>query len=238
MLLETSGHDYQDAFADPSLGKIAEWASATLTPDAPILHMPPFSESEAPAFIGTAVFFHYINRMVTILLGQSPLPFSSGIPKQVSMRLAAWFFGGAIRLEKLPGTSLDLLPEATLPDDLLWAKSSLPIAGAFARFSEAVEQAGARSLSEEVRSAVSESAGNWDGSNPPMNNGWFENDIAHLQGAEKAAGRLAFLTAFAPHKVDETTVRAFSEHFPGDDVLISALAWSSFTAARRIGSWL
>ena len=238
MLLESSGHDYQDALADSGLGKIAAWASATLTPDSPILHAPTFSESETPAFIGTAVFFHYINRMVTILLGQSPLPFSSGFPKKVSLHFAAWFFGGAIRLGKTQGASLDLLPEAILPDDLLWAKSSLPIAGAFARFSEAVEHAGARSLSEEVRSAVCKSAGNWDGSNPPMNNGWFENDIAHMQGAEKAAGRLAFLAAFAPHKVDETTVHTFSEHFPGDDILISALAWSSFTAARRIGSWL
>lgn len=238
MLLESSGHDYYDAIADQKLGKIAEWASATRTPDAPVLHMPPFSDSEAPAFTGTAVFFHYINRMVTILLGQSPLPFSSGLPKKVSLHLAAWFFGGAIRLGKTPGISLDLLPEASLPDDLLWAKSSLPIAGAFARFAEVVEKGGVRSLSEEVRSAVSKAAMNWDGSNPPMNNEWFENDIAHLQGAEKAAGRLAFLTAFAPHKVDEKCVRAFSEHFPGDDSLISALAWSSFAAARRIGSWL
>ena len=238
MLLESSGHDYQEALADPNLGKIASWASATRTPDSPILHSPPFLDSEAPAFIGTAVFFHYINRMVTILLGESPLPFSSGLPKKVSLHLAAWFFGGAIRLAKVPGASLDLLPEAALPKDLSWAKASLPIAGAFARFVNAVEHGGVRSLSEDVRAAVSTSAGNWDGSNPAMNDVWFENKIAHLQSEDKAAGKLAFLTAFAPYKVDEKCVRAFSERFPGDDILISALAWSSFTAARRIGSWL
>ena len=238
MLLESSGYDYPEALADTYLGRIAEWASSTLKPGSAILHSPPFSDTEAPAFIGTAVFFHYINRMVTILLGTSPLPFSSGIPKQVSMRMAAWFFGGAIRLRKPQGTSLELLQEAPLPDDLSWAKASLPIVGAFARFTNAIEHAGVGSLPEDVRAAVSKSALNWDGSSPAMNDGWYEDDIAHLQGADKAAGRLAFLTAFAPYKVDEAVVRAFSEHFPGDDILISALAWSSFTAARRIGSWL
>ncbi|MCX6179702.1 MAG: carboxymuconolactone decarboxylase family protein [Chlorobiales bacterium] len=238
MLLESSGHDYLEALVDTNLEKIAAWASATLVPDSPILHSPPFTDAEAPAFLGTAVFFHYINRMVTILLGSSPLPFSSGIPKQVSMRLAAWFFGGAIRLRKPQGASLELLPEATLPENLSWAKSSLAIAGAFARFAEAVETAGARSLSEEVRLAVSKSARNWDGSNPPMNDGWYKDEIAHLQEVDKAAGKLAFLTAFAPYMVDEKSVCEYSMHFPGDEMLISALAWSSFTAARRIGSWL
>ncbi len=118
MLMEASGYDYTDASADPNLNTIASWASSTLTPDSPILKTPPFSDTEAPAFIGTAVFFHYINRLVTILLGNSPLPFSSGLPKKVSLHLAAWFFGGAIRLPKAPGASLDLLTEVTSPDDL------------------------------------------------------------------------------------------------------------------------
>ncbi len=238
MLLESSGYDYQEALADPYLGKIAAWASATLTPGSPILLSPPFPDSEAPAFIGTAVFFHYINRMVTILLGDSPLPFQSGIPKKVSLHLAAWFFGGAIRLEKLPGTSVELLPEATLPDDMSWAKASLPIAGAFARFANAIEDAGVRSLSEKVREAVTRSIRNWDGSSPSISDTWVEDNIAQLQGADKAGGRLAVLTAFAPYKVEKAAVHEFSKHYPGDDMLISALAWSSFTVARKIGSWL
>jgi len=33
-------------------------------------------------------------------------------------------------------------------------------------------------------------------------------------------------------------VNAFTTHIPGDDRLIGALAWGSFTAALRIGTWL
>jgi hypothetical protein len=98
-----------------------------------VLAMPPFTPDEAPACIGTAVFFHYINRMVTILLGSSPLPLKNGIGKTVSMRLGAWYFLPAIRREKSPGTSLGLLPAAELPNDLSWAKSSSATTGAFAR---------------------------------------------------------------------------------------------------------
>lgn len=134
MLLESSGNDYSNLITsgktelidDPFLRKTAAWASATRCPGSPILQKPPFTAEEAPAFIGTTVLFHYINRMVTILLGPSPLPFSSRFPKKVSMSMAAWFFGGAIRRPKEPGTSLDLLAEAPLPDGLLSLRHLLP----------------------------------------------------------------------------------------------------------------
>ena len=238
MLLESSGHGSSKIHAEPTLRNISNWASATSTPDSPLLLTHPFTEAEAPSFIGTAVFFHYINRMVTILLGQSPLPFSRGLPKKVSLHLAAWYFRRAIRTNKQQGASLNLLPEAELPDDLSWAKPSDSIAAAFARFAKAVENAGNHSLSKNVRTAVGNAIQNWNGSDPDTNEKWYENEIKRMDGAEKTAGRLAFLTAFNPYRVDQNTVRAFSEHFPGDDILISALAWSSFTAARKIGSWL
>jgi AhpD family alkylhydroperoxidase len=238
MLLGSSGNDYHKALADPFLRKTAEWAAATCTPGSPLLRTPPFTSEEAPAFIGTAIFFHYINRMVTILLSSSPLPFTRGKPKQVSMHLAAWFFGSAIRLPKESGTSLDLLPEAALPDDMLWAQPSMPVAGAFARFTHSVEHAGSLTLSAETREAVSNIIQQWHGENPPLDNGWYEEAIAPLGVTDKAAGRLALLAALAPYRIDKTIVGEFSTHFPGDDKLLSALAWSSFAAARRVGSWL
>ncbi|NTV05629.1 MAG: alkylhydroperoxidase [Chlorobiaceae bacterium] len=246
MLLESSGNDYSDLITggktklidDPFLRETAAWASATRTPGSPLLQKPPFTPKEAPAFIGTAVLFHYITRMVTILLGPSPLPFTSGFPKKVSMQMAAWFFGGAIRRPKVPGASLEMLPEAPLPDDLFWAQPSQPIAGAFARFAQAVERSGALALSAEVRRTVSDAVGKWNGNDPGMDNEWCEEAISPLGVEDKTAGKLALLTAFAPYRVDESTVNAFSTSFPGDDRLLSALAWSSFTAAKKIGSWL
>ncbi len=246
MLLESSGNDFselitdgkRELIADPFLRETAAWASATRTPGSLILQKPPFTPEEAPAFIGTAVLFHYINPMVTILLGPSPLPFTSGLPKRVSMQMAAWFFGSAIRRPKEPGTSLQLLPDAPLPYDLSWAQPSKPIAGAFARFAQSIERSGAMVLSAEVRNAVGNAVEKWNGSDPGIGNRWCEESISPLGTADKTAGRLALLTALAPYRVDETIIRGFSTHFPGDDKLLSALAWSSFTAAKRIGSWI
>lgn len=246
MVLESSGLDYSKALADGDseqiedefLREVAEWARATRTPGSPLLATPPFTTKESPAFIGTAVMFHYINRMVTILLGSSPLPFTSGLPKKVAMQMAAWFFGGAIRTPKEPGASLELLPEAALPDDLAWAEPSPVISGAFARFANVIEKYGELALSADVRKAVATTVQNWEGREPDMNNLWCEEAIAQLTETDKAAGRLALLTALAPYHVDESVVNAFTSTFPGDDRLIAALAWSSFTAARKIGSWL
>jgi AhpD family alkylhydroperoxidase len=238
MLLGSSGNDYPKALADPFLRETAAWASATRTPGSPILQKPPFSPEDAPAFKGTAVLFHYINRMVTILLGTSPLPFTSGLQKRVSMQMAAWFFGGAIRRPKEPGASLELLAEAPLPSDLSWAQPSKTIAGAFARFAHSIERSGAFALSAEVRAMVGNAVEKWNGSDPGINNLWCEEAISPLGVTDKSAGRLVLLTALAPYRVDESTVHAFSASFPGDARLLSALAWSSFTAARRVGSWL
>ena len=59
-----------------------------------------------------------------------------------------------------------------------------------------------------------------------------------LNEKSKDIGRLVLLTALTPYQVDEGVVNAFTAHITGDGRLIGALAWGSFTAARRIGTWL
>jgi len=63
---------------DPAIRPIIAWAKATRSPGDPLLHRPPFSEAEAPEIIGTAVAFHYTNRMVDIFLDETPLPSNRG----------------------------------------------------------------------------------------------------------------------------------------------------------------
>ena len=175
--------------------------------------------------------------MVTILLGPSPLPFTSGLPKKVSMRMAAWFFGVAIRLQKEPGHRLTCYRK--LP-----CKKSSPGQEHQHRLPERLpvlprsSAQGAQALSPEVRNAVSNAVEKWNGSDPGMDGGWFEEVSAHLGKRIKTPDVWLSLTALAPYRVDESIVRAFSASSPGDKRLISALAWSSFTAARKIGSWL
>ncbi len=53
---------------DPSLRTIVAWA------DQPLLELPPAAPAAVPELIGTAVTFHYLNRMVNALLAESFLP--------------------------------------------------------------------------------------------------------------------------------------------------------------------
>ena len=93
-------------------------------------------------------------------------------------------------------------------------------------------------LDPEVRTCVQEHVQAWNGENLDLNQRWIEKAIHGFDISSQAAGRLALLTALMPHQVNDTTVLAFRSHFPEDDKLLGALAWSSFTFARRIGTWL
>lgn len=219
---------------DPRMRSIVAWASATRSPGASILLSPPFSKKEAPEIIGTAVIFHYINRMVNVLL-QTPLP--SERMKGTFMRVAGYLLSGAFR-SKPSGVSLKLLPEAELPPDLAWAESNPATAGAFARFAKVVEEAGRHALSDEVRARVREHIEAWNGEDPGFGRKWVEQAVSDLDEASQQACRVTLQTALASYQVDDFAVRAFRSHQPRDDEILGALAWASFTAARRVGSWL
>lgn len=231
-------HQRDDQIRDPAVRSIVKWAAATRSPGAKVLLSPPFSPKDAPEIIGTAVFFHYVNRVVSVLLSETPLPSNHPLLKGVLKKMAGWFFSRAIHHSKTSGASLELLPASELPADLTWAKRSPNIAGAFARFAAVVNRAGRDSIPEDVRDCVVEHVQAWDGKDPGLGRHWVEEAMSGLNEKSKDIGRLVLLTALAPYQVDEGMVNAFTTHIIGDDRLLGALAWSSFTAARRIGTWL
>ena len=119
-----------------------------------------------------------------------------------------------------------------------WAEPNPAVAGAFARFAAVVEQAGASALAPTVRDIVYHHIQAWTGQDPGLSRNWVEQAIRGHDEATQAAARLALLTALASHQIDEQVVLTFRAHQPGDEALVGALAWASFTAARRIGAWL
>lgn len=231
-------HEQDDRIQDTAVRQIVAWANATRSPGDPLVQAPLFSEAEAPEIIGTAMVFHYINRMVDIFLDETPLPSNRGWLKGTLKRMAGWYFSRAARRRKTAGASLTLLPEADLPADLDWAASSPTVAGAFARWAAAIEMAGQEALPASVRALVREHIAAWNGEAPGLSRNWVEKAVTRLAEAERPAARLALLTALASYQIDEATIAAFRAQQPGDDKLIAATAWASFTAARRVGTWL
>ncbi len=179
--------------------------------------------------------------MVNIFLDDSPIPVPSFLKwlKAPLGRLAGSLFGKRIlALSVEPGDSMSLLPDAPLPDEFSWAKSNPTIAGAFARFAAVIEEAGQSVVPVRVRELVQEHVNSWNGEDPGMSRQWVEDAVAEFSDDEKASGRLALLAALTSYQVDEDLIKNFRQHFPTDQQLISTAAWASYTATRKVASWL
>jgi hypothetical protein len=112
------------------------------------------------------------------------------------------------------------------------------VAGAFAGFAQVIETMGSAVLPEAVRRVVSERINAWSGETMPISRRWVDEIIDSLRPEHQAAARLALLTALASYQVDTRIIEDFRLHYPENSQLIAVTAWASWTAARRVGSWL
>jgi AhpD family alkylhydroperoxidase len=223
------------AIPEPTdLTELTEWARGTVTSAAE----PPGSPEQAPELVGVAVAFHYYNRMVNVFLRESPFP--SHVPENAKPK-ARKVLGGVLRPPARgarPGDSLDLLPPASVPEDLDWARGNPVVTDAFARAYAATEVAGIRSIPAGVRRVVHNRLSTWDGRSPGISRSWLDELVAPLPPAERPAGRLALAIALASYQVDEGLVDAYRQTAPKDSALVELAAWASMAAARRISTWL
>jgi AhpD family alkylhydroperoxidase len=216
--------------ADPALRQIAVWAGAAGLPGAD----PPAPANGFAELAGVAVTFHYLNRMVSIFLPRSPLPPLT--PKPMTGWAMGMLASAMTAPRPTPGVSLDLLPAAPLPAEFAWAAPVPHVADGLARAAAAIDQAGRDAVPAEVRDLVLGRLAAWNGQPQGVSRGWVDEAVAGLAAADRAAGRLALLGAFAPYQVTKDDVAAFGG--PGDGALIALTAWASMAAARTIGSRL
>lgn len=219
------------AAGDPNAPYVA-WAAGTGTPAGPPA---PFGPDVAAEYLGTAVQFHFIARLVLVLLDETFLP---GGPRaqQLMRRAGGLVFARKVRAEHRPGRSTRRLEPRTLPDDLAWATPSEPIATAFAALSHHLDTA--PHLPPPTRQVVRRVVGSWHGEPMPMSSRWTNEHTAELPADLHAPTRLALLTGLAPHQVTDDDVAAARSLLDTDAALVGALAWAAFTAARRIGTWI
>jgi hypothetical protein len=218
--------------ADPGLRDIAVWAASTGRPGAAA--PAPVPAGSFPELAGVAVTFHYLNRMVSIFLPESPLPPLT--PKPMGGWVMGMLASAMLAPAPVPGASLDLLPDAPLPAEFSWAAGQPPVAGAFARAAAAIEKAGQDVVPEPVRDMVLDQLRGWDGRPPDMNPGWAQKLAASLAVADRPAGRLALLAAFAPYQVTRDDIREVKNTW--SEALIGLTSWASMAVARTIASSL
>ncbi|WP_374228347.1 alkylhydroperoxidase [Streptomyces sp. CNQ085] len=197
----------------------------------------PFTAGEAPEIIGVALTFHYLNRMVSVFLDESPVPARTpAAARGPILRTVARAMRPAAGPPR-PGEGNVLLPPA--PPGPWWAGTG-PVADAVGRSAAAVDDA-ARWVPWPVRRLLESRLEAWDGSPPGLGRTWLEEALASSLpplAEHLPAARLALLTAFAPYQVAETDVTAFREQYPGDRKLVELTAWASLTTAALLAARL
>jgi AhpD family alkylhydroperoxidase len=195
----------------------------------------PFPDDHLEECVGVAVTFEYVNRMNNVFLPESPIP--ARVPRLAhnQVRRTIGRVAGPHKGVIEPGSSLGLLPEARLPDDLSWSAGHATVAGAFARASAVIDSAGARSLPLHVRDLVNARLSG-DAGEIGLSRSWVDQAVAELPAADRAVAKLALLTALASYQVDADIVASARRDCADDAALVDVTAWASWSAARRSAS--
>ena len=231
-------------FSADDLVAVAKWASRVSAKgiEAPLNRV--FYDLEPAEILGTAVAFHYFNRMVNVFLESSPislppaLRWTEGVIRHLGRSMGKRWTSITAR----PGDSLPLVPPGVLPGDFRWARTTPVVAGAFSRMARVADTLALELIPEEVRTLVATRITRWNGERVGVDRSWIENTTRALHTMDRPLATLLLLTAMASHQVDSNLIASVRKGCPDPHdwsrYLVSVVAWAAFTAARRVGTWL
>ncbi|MFF1712330.1 carboxymuconolactone decarboxylase family protein [Streptomyces sp. NPDC058268] len=208
---------------DPAQARLLAWGKATRTPQVPELGPPPFPRAHAPAHIGTALTFHFINRVASALITEAILPCNAQRFRAVRS-IGGRTLHKAVRRSFTPGDSLSLLDDPQPGPS--WAAGT-PIGAAYTALRTAATM-GAGLLDEADLTLVRATVAAWDGTHPPL--AWE----ALPARASRPGARLALLAALAPYRITDEDVAAWKKPPFSDHCLVHLIAFGAFTAVDRI----
>jgi len=216
--------------------KLVFWALQNLKFDSSIILNPPFTKDKAPEIIGTAVLFHYINRMVNLFAGNTPLPTTK--MRGALIRIASGFiFAKAIKKKKIKGESLLFIDEGINGDSFTWAGQKPVIQKAFQYFKYQTEHKIDQILSPALISLLKSQATQLNLIKSGFGNEKLEIFLKTVKPAERQIAEFCFLTMFESHKVYEKHFQGLKQRFKDAEILRVA-AFVSMLIADRIGQEL
>lgn len=228
-----------EAIEDPEIRAISLWARANARADTAADVEPPFPARQAPEIVAVATQFQYINRVVNVFLGERPLPrFAPAQMLGAVLPVLARMLASGYKNVPVAGATLDLLPDAPLPQSMAWAAGNERLAQVFGRISGAMEAAGERSVPASVRELVLAELAEWGGQPKGVSRAWVEQAVKALPADDRPAGRLALLTAFASYQVDESVMKDIRVTNHTDASVLELVSWASLAAAVRAADWM
>ncbi|TQL74631.1 AhpD family alkylhydroperoxidase [Stackebrandtia endophytica] len=215
-----SRHDVADAIwndeppRDRHHADLIRWAKDSARHATP----PPFTLDDAPGIIGTAVTFHFVNRMVSSLMDENLLP--GGLQRSRTVRrVAGGALGSTAKRHHQPGTAISHLGPARSPLAPAWSGTG-PISEAYRALSAATRADDLLSpqAHQLIRGTVADLAGT-----RPSQGDWAEPILADLAPQERTAARIALLTATTGHHLTDDHIRQWRNgHTDADLVRLAA----------------
>jgi len=223
--------------------KIENWAKSTLDPNNEILRNPPFKEEFRASYFGTAIAFHYMNRVVNIFMKEgSPLNMAggSGWTRGLLKSIAARSIGKSIlRKTGVPGMSLQFLPVQSALCEIPWIKNGGTVGHALALFFEILSKEGESVFSDlNSKNEIERIVNLWCGEPAPISKAWIKEAIANIDRSDRASATLALLVARCSHQVSDTDIADFRSIHSTDEELIKIVAYGASLGAKRIATWI
>gem|GEM_PF-259496 len=224
-----------------ALENLATWASATGRKASLHSGPQPFTKRQAPAFMATAVLFHYINRMVNIFLDETMMPVVGNVPvvgEQAFRIFSSVTSGRIVRIDVRQGVFLTESPAMRLPEAFAWATDDPSVAGGLLRFADAILSAAGESVDAEVQELVKKQVTAWEGESPGIGKGWLDDAVQALPERQRSQARLSLLAAMASWAVDAGEMESCRRAGRDDRTLLETAAWGAYLAAERIAGWM
>jgi alkylhydroperoxidase family enzyme len=218
--------------------QLSKWSTSHYTPNAPIILDPPFSNDEAPEIIGTAMAFHYINRMVSVFLIDFPLPLPEFLA-WMKPHITAFFnlaaAGNITKVVAKPGTSLDWVSGDLRKAKFTWAEPNTHILKCFNGFDKLIGEIEVKGNGDSAMEAASKYIEQWNGEFPDLGNQWLVSAIESLSEKNLVLAQFILLVALQTNKISEELISTLKKYQLTDKELLTYAAWGAWKAARKIG---
>lgn len=219
------------------LRDIVGWAFDSRNFKAHNIKNPVFDRKKAPEIIGTAVFFHYLNRMVTIFLGPTILPMNISFLKGAMKQMAAMMFSKVLQTEKKAKEN-QKKTKGVNDEILYWTRSNERIQLVYGYLKTVVDDIGQKYVPIEVRSFLQTHIDKWNGHDLHSTKG-LDQLVSDVSPKNQPLAKMLYLTAFSPHRIQSYHFDEFNLYYKGrDEAVLASLSWASFYAAARIGAKL
>gem|GEM_PF-2751387 len=214
---------------DPSHAALVDWGGNTRRPTP---NPAPFDDDHAPGIIGTAVTFHFVNRMISALMDDDLLP--AGLQRSRTVRrLTGTALGSITRRTHEPGTSIRHLGPARAPHAPSWTGNG-PIHEAYRALAAATRADDL--LSPTARHLIHRAVTDLAGQHPPPG-APTDRTLAELPADERPGAEIALLAATAGNRITQDHIAQW-RHGHDDADLVRLVAGGVMISVAPIATTL